>query len=81
MIIKWFWHIPDPSQYWYQGNGTVRNIDSNTWGVQKLSTEDNLGRTFEWHFSAEDWVFFEGEKQDQRKIFMHFLNCEIWRIM
>lgn len=65
--FQWFWHIPDPSQYWYQGNGSSRNIDTDIWGTQKLSTEDDLGRTFEWHFATEDWVFFEGEAEDQRK--------------
>lgn len=62
---EWFWHIPDPKAYWYKGNSTTRYIDSYSWAMDRPDHQGH-GYTFEWHFSNEDWVFYEGEANDQR---------------
>ena len=31
---SYFWHIPDPTKYWYKGKTSTRQIGSQRWALQ-----------------------------------------------
>jgi len=68
---EWFWHIPHPEAYWYKGKSTLRYIDSHSWSMKRPTDPDsprkNPGYYFEWHFADENWIFYEGERQDEKR--------------
>lgn len=63
---EWFWHISDPKQYWYKGKTITRDIDSQSWVMQKI--HDSVSYVFEWSFATMDWKFYDGQPNDERYI-------------
>ena len=57
--------------YWYKGKSTLRYIDSHSWSMKRPTDPDsprkNPGYYFEWHFADENWIFYEGERQDEKR--------------
>ena len=62
---SYFWHIPDPTKYWYKGATVTREIGSQRWVLQPDHHDaDHPPMTFEWEFANDSWVFAEGERTD-----------------
>ena len=57
--------------YWYKGKSTLRYVDSHSWSLKRPTDPDsprkNPGYYFEWHFADENWIFYEGERQDEKR--------------
>ena len=58
---SYFWHIPDPTKYWYKGKSVTREIGTQRWITQPDHHDtDHPPMVFEWEFANDSWTFMDG---------------------
>ena len=62
---SYFWHIPDPTKYWYKGKSVTREIGTQRWITQPDHHDtDHPPMVFEWEFANDSWTFMDGAGVD-----------------